>query len=111
MNQQMFPVFLGLMGVSAAAWFFMTKRLYQQLKSRHPDIYESLGSPTPRVKRGGHSNILVIRFILFDYKQQTDDPAVQRLCQGLRSVLSIFIICLLGCVVLLVNFSVFEVHG
>ena len=101
----MFPVFLGLMGVSTAAWFFLTKRLYQQLKSRHPDVYESLGSPKPTVKRGGHSNILVIRFILSDYKQETDDPAVQRLCQGLRSILFIFTICLLGCVVLLINFS------
>ena len=104
MNQQMFPVFLGLMIGSTAAWFFLSKRLYDQLKNHHPDIFESLGCPEPVVKRRGDSNILVIRFILYDYKRQTDDPSLLRLCEGLRYILLIFAICLLGCAVLLVNF-------
>ena len=101
----MFPVFLGLMIVSTTAWFFLSKRLYEHLKNQHPDIFESLGSPEPAVKRRGNSNILVIRFILHDYKQQTDDPSLLRLCEGLRYILLIFAICLLGCVVILVDFT------
>lgn len=105
MNQQMFPVFLGLMIVSTTAWFFLSKRLLDQLKNQHPGIFESLGSPKPVVKRRADTNILIIRFILHDYKRQTDDPSLHRLCEGLRYILLIFAICLLGCAVLLVNFT------
>jgi len=104
MNQQMFPVFLGLMIVSTIAWFFLSKRLYGQLKNQHPDIFESLGSPESVVRRRSDGNTSVIRFILYDYKRRTDNPSLHRLCEGLRYILLIFGICLLGCAVLLVDF-------
>ena len=105
MNQQMFPVFLGLMIISTAAWFFLTKRLIQHLKANHADIYESLGNPELSAKRGGLSNILVIRYILFEHKSRTNDPVILKLCQGLVSLLIIFAICLFGCVLLLMDFA------
>ena len=103
MNQQMFPVFLGLMIVSTVAWLFISKRLYQLLGKNHPIIYESLGKPKTVMRKSMRNNILIIRFVFMGYKQETNDPVIKRLCDGLRSILIIYALCFLGCLVLLID--------
>ena len=103
MNQQMFPVFLGLMIVSTVAWLFTSKRLYQLLEKTHPIIYESLGKPKKVMRKSLRHNILIIRFVFFGYKQETSDPVIKRLCDGLGSILIIYVLCFFGCLVLLID--------
>ena len=103
MNQMMFPVFLGLMIASTVAWLFISKRLYHLLGKTYPIIYESLGKPKTVMRKSMRNNILIIRFVFFGYKQETSDPVIKRLCDGLRSILVIYVICFLGCLVLLID--------
>jgi hypothetical protein len=103
MNQQMFPVFLGLMIVATVAWLFLSRRLYSQLEKNHPAIYESLGKPKSVMRKSIRKNKLIIRFIFFDHRQGTDDLVIKKLCEGLRSIMIIYAICFLGCLVLLID--------
>jgi hypothetical protein len=104
MNQQMFPVFLGLMVVSSLAWFFLSKRFYNLLQSRYPEIYESLGRPKFLFRNSVRTNISTMAFLLGDKKkQQVKDPDLRRLCTGLLQVLFIYFISLLGCIALIVG--------
>jgi len=106
MNQQMFPVFLGLMIVSTVAWLFLSKRLYHQLGKNYPDIYESLGKPKTVMRKSMRKNLLILQFIFYNYKQETSDPGIKRLCEGLSSLLILYSLCFLGCLVLLFDWFI-----
>lgn len=101
LNQQMFPVFIGLLLAAAVAWLFVSSRLYDELRHNHPRLYRKLGSPRLFMKKSLAVNYRVIRF-LFKNDQGTQlDPALERLCRGLRSLLCIYLVCLGGCLLLL----------
>ena len=100
-NQQMLPVFLGLLFAVTVAWLFLSNRLYAELRQNHTRLYETLGGPKLFMKKSFTANLKVIRFLLKQDYAATGDPAVIRLCQGLRSLFYIYIICLTGCVILL----------
>lgn len=103
LNQQMLPVFLGLMLAAAIAWLFVSNRLYAELRQHYPSLYESLGSPKLFMKKRFAINLRVIRFLFKQDYEAPVDQAVMRLCQGLRSLFYIYIVCLAGCLVLLVD--------
>ena len=65
LNQQMLPVFLGLMLVAAIAWLFVSNRLYAELRQHYPNLYETLGSPKLFMKKSFAINLRVIRFLLY----------------------------------------------
>jgi hypothetical protein len=103
LNQQMFPVFLGLLLTAAVAWLIVSSRLYAELRQNHPGLYRELGSPRLIMKKSLAVNYRVIRF-LFNQKQESPlDPALDRLCRGLRSLLYIYLVSLGGCLLLLFN--------
>ena len=101
LNQQMTPVFLGLLFAAAIAWIFLSRRLYDMLRYGYPRIYEELGSPKLIMKRSLTTNFRVIRFLLRRTYESTDDLDLIRLCHGLRYILFIYVISLLGCLMLL----------
>lgn len=103
LNQQMLPVFLVLMLAAAIAWFFLSNRLYTELRLNYPRLYETLGSPKFFMKKSLTTNSRVIKFIFKHNLEATVEPGVIRLCQGLRSLFYIYIICLTGCLVLLLD--------
>jgi hypothetical protein len=103
LNQQMLPVFLGLLLAAAGAWLFLSNRLYAELRQNYPGLYESLGSPKRIMKKSFRANFKVISFLFKQGYEATDDPKVIRLCQGLRSLFYIYMICLAGCLVLLLD--------
>ena len=101
LNQQMFPVFLGLLLASAMVWIFLSRRLYGILKLGHSRIYEALGSPKLVMKESFATNFWVIMFLFKRDYESTDDVDLIRLCQGLRYIFIIYAICFLGCLLLL----------
>ena len=102
----MFPVFLGLMIVSTVAWLFLSKRLYDQLEKNYPDIYKSLRKPQTVMRKSMRKNLQILHFIFYDYKQETNDPGIKRLCEGLCSILILYGLCFLGCLVLLFDWFI-----
>jgi len=103
LNQQMFPVFLGLLIVTTIAWFFLSTRFYSILEQAYPRIYEILGRPKLFMKKSFATNFKVLRFLLKRDYETTEDQAVIRLCQGLRALFFIYLICLAGCIILLAD--------
>ncbi len=101
LNQQMLPVFLGLLLAASVAWLFLSNRLYAELRQNYPRLYGTLGSPKLFMKKSFTANFKVIRFLLKQDYEATGDRAVIRLCRGLRSLFYIYIICLSGCAILL----------
>jgi hypothetical protein len=93
LNQQMLPVFLGLLFAATIAWIFLSSRLYTELRQNNPTKFF--------MKKSFTTNVRVIRFLLKRDYEATDDNLVIRLCQGLRSLFFIYIICLAGCLILL----------
>jgi hypothetical protein len=103
LNQQMFPVFLGLLLAAAVAWIYVSSRLYTELRQNHPGLYRKLGSPRLVMKKSLATNYRVIKF-LFRPEQETPlDPALVQLCRGLRSLLYIYLFCLVGSLLLLLD--------
>jgi hypothetical protein len=103
LNQEMLPVFLALMAAAAIAWFFLSNRLYAELRLNYPRLYKMLGSPKLFMKKSLATNVKVIRFILKDADVTEVEPEVRRLCQGLRSLFYIYMICLAGSLLLLLE--------
>jgi hypothetical protein len=103
LNQQMFPVFLVLLLTAAIAWLFLSNRLYKLLRRSFPELYKALGSPSLFLIKSGASNIKVVRFIFRRDHENSKSPAVIRLCQGLRYIFIIYMICLGGCILLLLD--------
>ena len=103
LNQQMLPVFLGLLLAAAIAWLFLSARLYTLLRRNFAHIYETLGRPAPFLQRKGRGNMRVFRFLFRRDYEATRDPALIRLCQGLRYVFFIYAVSLGGCLLLLLD--------
>ena len=103
LNQQMLPVFLGLLLAATIAWLFLSSRLYGELRQNSPRLYEALGNPGLFMKKSLAVNFRVMRFIFKRDYDSAVDPAVIRICHGLRSLLYIYMICLVGCLLLLID--------
>jgi len=103
LNRQMFPVFLGLLLTSAIAWLFLSNRLYNLLRKSFPELYEALGSPRLFRNKSGKTTIRVVRFIFRRDYETSKDPALIRLCQGLRYIFIIYAVCLGGCFLILLD--------
>jgi hypothetical protein len=103
LNQQMLPVFLGLMFVAAIAWIFLSKKLYNVMRHDYPRVYDKLGRPKLVMKKSIATNYRVVMFLFRSEYELTDDVDVIRLCQGLRYIFIIYVICFLGCLLLILD--------
>jgi hypothetical protein len=103
LNQQMLPVFLGLMLAAAIAWIFLSKKLYDIMKYDYPRVYEKLGRPKLVMKKSFATNYRVVKFLFRREYLSTADIDVIRLCHGLRYIFIIYVICFLGCLMLILD--------
>ena len=101
LNQDMLPVFLGMLLAAAIAWIYLSRRFYAVLKHNFPRLYEQLGSPKLIMEKSVATNYRVIMFLLRRAYESTDDLDLIRLCRGLRYILFIYVICFMGCALLL----------
>ncbi len=103
LNQQMLPVFLGLMLAAACAWIFLSKKLYNVMRHDYPRVYDKLGRPKLVMKKSFATNYRVVMFLFRSEYELTDDVDVIRLCQGLRYIFIIYVICFLGCLLFILD--------
>jgi hypothetical protein len=103
LNQQMLPVFLGLMLVAAIAWIFLSKKLYNVMRHDYPRVYDKLGRPELVMKKSFATNYRVVMFLFRREYVSTADIDVIRLCHGLRYIFIIYVICFLGCLLLILD--------
>ena len=103
LNQQMLPVFLGLMLVAAIAWIFLSKKLYNVMRHDYPRVYDKLGRPKLVMKKSFATNYRVVMFLFRREYVSTADIDVIRLCHGLRYIFIIYVICFLGCLLLILD--------
>jgi len=103
LNQQMLPVFLGILLAATIAWLFLSRRLYDVLKHNYPRLYEALGSPKLIMKKSLTTNCRVIMFLFRRTYESTDDVDVIRLCRGLRYIFLIYLICFMGSLMLIID--------
>lgn len=103
LNQQMLPVFLGILLTAAIAWIFLSRRLYEMLQQNFPQAYKALGSPKLIMGKSLKTNYRVIVFLLRRDYESINDSDVIRLSRGLRYIFFIYVVCFAGCVLLLVD--------
>jgi len=101
LNQQMLPVFFGILFAAAIAWFFLSRKLYDMLKHGYPRLYEALGCPKLLMKKSLITNYRVIMFLFRRTYESIHDVDISRLCRGLRYILFIYAVALMGCLMLL----------
>ena len=99
----MLPVFLRLHFTATLAWLYISRRLYAELRHNYPRLYEKLGSPQFFMKRSFLTNFRMVRFLLRQDYESEVDAAVIELCQGLRALFYIYLICLVWCMILFVD--------
>lgn len=103
LNQRMLPVFLGLLLVTAVAWFFISGKFYGQLQQNYPDLYKKLGSPRPFAQKSYLTNFKVIGFLFRDGHHIPLDSEIKGLMQGLKALFCIYLFCVAGSVILLLE--------
>jgi len=99
-NQQMLPVFLGLLLVTSLAWIFVSGRLYTVLRQNHPELYAKLGRPKLIMPKSISTNFKIVGFLLRHQYENIADQKVKQLCDGLRALLYIYAVCLGGCLLI-----------
>src|SRR5436190_3398311 len=77
---------------SVIAWFIMATHLFRLLRTRHPDVYDSLGRPTLILNNNVQNGWLFMRFLLGGRFEKIDDAETLRLCQFMR----VFAYCYFG---------------
>ena len=85
------PVLFFVLLACVIVWFVLVTRLFRLLRTRHPDVYESLGSPTLILNNSIRNGWLFTRFLLGGHFRDIDDTETVRLCQFMR----VFAICYL----------------
>jgi hypothetical protein len=103
LNQQMLPVFLGLLLVTAVAWFFLSGKFYAQLRQNYPDLNKKLGSPRPFVQKSFLTNFKFIGFLFKDKHNIPLNSEIKGLMQGLKTLFCMYLFCLTGSVILLLE--------
>ena len=103
LNQQMLPVFLGILLAAAIAWIYLSRRLYVLLRHDFPRVYEQLGSPKLVMGKSLTTNYRVIMFLLGRAYESTYDSDVIGLCRGLRYIFFVYVVCFTGCLLLLLD--------
>lgn len=61
-------------------------KLLQQLKRRHPETWESLGSPTLLLANSMANSVRLLRFVHGKRYRELHDDELNRLASGLRAI-------------------------
>ncbi len=77
-------MWFGVLFAATLAWFGLASRLFGLLKESHPEIYESLGSPSLFLNNSISNNWSSLKFLATGSYRNLDDDRVTRLCQFMR---------------------------
>jgi hypothetical protein len=95
------PLLFVILLVCVIIWFVLVTRLFRLLRTRHPDVYDSLGRPTLILNNSIRNSWLFTRFLLGGHFEAIDDGETLRLCQFMR----VFAFCYLAFFIAIVVFS------
>ena len=88
MNAEVQPMFIVLFGF-IALWFFLCTRMFKILRTRHPDVYERMGSPSLIMNNTISSNLKFMKFLFTRRWTRMPDKG---LCQLGDFMLAVFVI-------------------
>jgi hypothetical protein len=83
MNIAIEQLFAALM-VMVVVWFGLIIWLFRRLRTRHPDTYESMGSPTLLWNNSMRNNWLFFTFLVSAKHRELHDVALSRICVFMR---------------------------
>ena len=78
------PLVFVIVGICILAWLVMCVRLFTILRTRHPQIYESLGKPSLFMNNSVQNNIATLRFLLGRHFAGLNDIPLKKLCSFMR---------------------------
>ena len=61
--KEAFPVLFVIMFSSVFVWFFLCHRMFNILKTRHPEKYEAMGKPSLIMNNSISNNISFMKFL------------------------------------------------
>ena len=99
--EQFRPFLFGILMLSVVVGLALTARLHRLLRTRQPDVYDSLGRPTLFLNNTIRNGWAFQRFLLGGHFQEIDDPETLRLCRFMR----IFAYCYLAFIIGFVLFG------
>src|SRR4051812_11754041 len=77
-------LFFILTGCMMILWFVLVARLHRLLRTRHPNVYDSLGRPTLILNNSLQNSGLFLRFLFGGHFESIDDGETVRLCRFMR---------------------------
>jgi hypothetical protein len=91
MIEAILPFLFGAMLIMVVIWFALITRLFNQLREKHPAIYENLGSPSLFYNNSMKTNHLFLRFLCKNEFEVLDDPPLVKLCRFARIYLASYL--------------------
>jgi hypothetical protein len=83
MNISLELIFVALMAM-VVVWFGLIIWLFRRLRTRHPETYETIGSPTLFWNNSMRNNWLFFTFLFSAKHRQLQDAATTRACIFMR---------------------------
>jgi hypothetical protein len=79
MIEQISAILFSVLVVSAITWLILILRLFHILRTRHAEIYDTLGRPSLILNNTIRNNFTTLRFLLGGHFRQLRDPELLRL--------------------------------
>ncbi len=71
-----FPIIFGLLFCMVFIWFYLCNKMFNILRTRHPEKYEAMGKPTLIMNNSLSNNISFIKFLFKrEWRELNDDGA------------------------------------
>jgi hypothetical protein len=88
-----------ILAACVVVWFPLVARLHWLLRTRQPDVYDSLGCPTLILNNTAENGWAFLRFILAGGFRNIDDSEIVRLCSFMRVFFIAYTVLFVGVVV------------
>lgn len=91
-------IWFSVLFASILVWFVLGTRLFRLLREDHPEVYESLGSPSLFLNNTIKNNWLSLRFLVTGRYRELGDKRVTRLCNVMRVFLAAYLVWFFGAI-------------
>jgi len=89
---ELFPIIFAVLFCSVFVWFYLCHRLFKILKTRHPEKYASMGSPTLIMNNSLANNIAFMKFLFKREWRSLNDDGLTSLGQGMLVFFCIYLV-------------------
>jgi hypothetical protein len=99
------PLLFMVLMICVVVWFVLVARLHRLLRTRHPNVYDSLGRPTLILNNTIRNGWLFTRFLLGGHFQDINDRETLWLCQFMRVFAFCYLVFFVSIFVLGIGFT------